>query len=257
MASYVNGSDIEVGEYTVTATWEHEDDAIVTLTIGGEQIETTPWHLFYTPDGWMEAGDLAIGDEIYSLDGTTGTVEGVLVEDRTQTMYDLTVEEVHTFAVGDGNWVVHNCDDFPDAGEIGTWEGRVTKANVGINRGLYEYRSWGEPDGAWYVGESHDQSMIARLRGKKGSFGRNWDNVTFTPIEFANEQAALVAERVRLEQLWVSEGIDNVVLNNPARLANTASRRQALEFMNAGLYRNSPRWPSWLRLPDQMVPNPE
>ena len=26
-------------------------------------------------------------------------------------MYDLTVEEAHTFAVGDGEWVVHNeCD---------------------------------------------------------------------------------------------------------------------------------------------------
>lgn len=25
-------------------------------------------------------------------------------------MYDLTVEEVHTFAVGDGDWVVHNTD---------------------------------------------------------------------------------------------------------------------------------------------------
>jgi hypothetical protein len=26
-------------------------------------------------------------------------------------MYDLTVETVHTFAVGEGGWVVHNCSD--------------------------------------------------------------------------------------------------------------------------------------------------
>jgi hypothetical protein len=29
---------------------------------------------------------------------------------HSQTMYDLTVEEVYTFAVGEGAWVVHNCD---------------------------------------------------------------------------------------------------------------------------------------------------
>ena len=36
------------GEYTVTDTISHEDDAIAYVTINGEEIETTPWHLFYT-----------------------------------------------------------------------------------------------------------------------------------------------------------------------------------------------------------------
>ena len=33
-------------------------------------------------------------------------------------MYDLTVDEVHTFAVGDGQWVVHNTDLCDVFGEI-------------------------------------------------------------------------------------------------------------------------------------------
>lgn len=38
-------------------------------------------------------------------------------------MYDLTVEEVHTFAIGEGDWVVHNCTSKkPDI----PWSGRVT-----------------------------------------------------------------------------------------------------------------------------------
>ena len=33
----------------------------------GEEIETTPWHLFYTDEGWVEAGELDEGDAILSL----------------------------------------------------------------------------------------------------------------------------------------------------------------------------------------------
>ena len=103
-----------VGEYTVTATHIHDDSTILTVTIEGEEIETTPWHLFYTSEGWLEADDLSTGSLILSLDGTYGVVEAILVEDRSETMYDLTVDEVHTFSVGDGDWVVHNCGGLTD-----------------------------------------------------------------------------------------------------------------------------------------------
>jgi hypothetical protein len=74
-----------VNEYTVTHTWEHDDDSIVTLTIDGEVIETTPWHPFYTDHGWITAGALDEGDQVLSLDGSYGTVESVVVEVRTAT----------------------------------------------------------------------------------------------------------------------------------------------------------------------------
>jgi len=45
---------------------------------------------------------------VLSLNGEYGVVDDILIEDRTQTMYNLTVDVVHTFAVGDGEWVVHN-----------------------------------------------------------------------------------------------------------------------------------------------------
>lgn len=103
------------GEYAVTDTISHEDDQIAYVTINGEEIETTPWHLFYTSEGWVEAGELEVGDAIVSLGGVYGLVDSVIIVDATQTMYDLTVEEVHTFAVGDGDWVVHNeCHSYPE-----------------------------------------------------------------------------------------------------------------------------------------------
>jgi hypothetical protein len=73
--------------------------------------------LFYTDEGWVEAENLEVGDAILSLGGVYGAVDSILIENRTQTMYDLTIEEVHTFAVGDGDWVVHNeCTKEPSEG---------------------------------------------------------------------------------------------------------------------------------------------
>ncbi len=102
----------EVGEYTVTDTISHVDEDIIHLTIDGELIETTAEHPFYTDDGeWVNAVDLTEGELILSLDGDYGTVEAViLVEDANQAMYNLTVDEAHTFSVGEGNWVVHNIE---------------------------------------------------------------------------------------------------------------------------------------------------
>ena len=84
---------------------EHTDPAIEHLRIDGETIETTPDHRFLTDHGWVEAAALYPGTRITRLDGSTGTVEGYSIEVRPVIMWDLTVSDVHTFAVGEGQWV--------------------------------------------------------------------------------------------------------------------------------------------------------
>jgi RHS repeat-associated protein len=99
----------EIGYYPVTAVWEHLDPIIVTLTIDGEQIETTPEHPFYTATGdWLAAADLQIGDEIRTAKWGTGTVEANHFTIASQPMYNFTVATAHTYFVGDGQWLVHN-----------------------------------------------------------------------------------------------------------------------------------------------------
>jgi hypothetical protein len=99
----------EVGYYPVVAVWAHEDPVIVTLTIEGEVIETTPEHPFYTEEGeWLPADALQIGDEIRTADWGTGTVESIVFIEKTQLMYNFTVATAHTYFVGDGQWLVHN-----------------------------------------------------------------------------------------------------------------------------------------------------
>lgn len=74
-----------------------------------EVVHTTQKHPWLTTQGWMTAGQLQLGDQVQQLDGATATVVGLKIIVGTASMYDLTVSNVHTFAVGDGQFVVHNC----------------------------------------------------------------------------------------------------------------------------------------------------
>ncbi|GAB5492118.1 MAG: hypothetical protein Phog2KO_23330 [Phototrophicaceae bacterium] len=77
-------------------------------------VHTTDEHPFLVKDGeeyhWVEAGNLNIGDTVVSSNGSLGEVEAVTVIDEPQTMYNLTVDLVATYLVGEGQWVVHNSD---------------------------------------------------------------------------------------------------------------------------------------------------
>ncbi len=61
--------------------------------------------------GWLPAGFLHLGEPIVTANGACATVEAVRVVPGAARMWDLTVANVHTFAVGDAQAVVHNCGD--------------------------------------------------------------------------------------------------------------------------------------------------
>ena len=76
-----------------------------------ETIRTTTNHPWLTADhGWLPAGFLRVGERVMRADGTTATVAAVRAVAGAAEMYDLTVGAMHTFAVGDGRYVVHNCN---------------------------------------------------------------------------------------------------------------------------------------------------
>ena len=104
----------QTGYYPISAVWAHEDPVIVYLAIDGETIETTPEHPFYTANGeWVAAGELQTGEEVRKADDSYGVVENVEFVYQLQPMYNLTVATVHTYFVGDEQWLVHNdCDIF-------------------------------------------------------------------------------------------------------------------------------------------------
>jgi RHS repeat-associated protein len=88
----------------------HGSQAPPTTTASDQTIHTTERHPWLTVDkGWLEAGELRLGEQVVRLDGSTATVVGLRQRVGEQAdYYNLTVSQLHTYAVGSGRVVVHN-----------------------------------------------------------------------------------------------------------------------------------------------------
>ncbi len=102
--------------------WINHDNDLVNLTIThtvkqgketkavSEVIHTNKKHPFLTVEkGFLPVGQIVLGLHIVEADGETGVVSGWQVVPGVMTMYNLEVAQDHTFVVGVGMWIVHNC----------------------------------------------------------------------------------------------------------------------------------------------------
>jgi len=66
--------------------------------------------------GWVAAGDLNVGDEVYLIDGSTAFVTGAELEQLEEPIkvYNLEIEGLNTYFVGDDGVLVHNYQDVND-----------------------------------------------------------------------------------------------------------------------------------------------
>lgn len=111
LATSTNGG---VRAEPVTAAFSHPTRRLIDIALkGGGNVSTTAWHSFYVPErGWTFAVDLHSGDSPRAADGSTHQVAGLT--DRgdleSQSVYDLTVDDLHTFYVLAGSTpvLVHN-----------------------------------------------------------------------------------------------------------------------------------------------------
>ncbi len=141
----------KLGSYEVTHVWIHDDPVILYLKIGDEVVVTTPDHPFYTRErGWVKAGELKPGEHVRKADGSYGVVRSLRLVEREQRMYNLTVEDVHTYFVGDGQWLVHNVECLGDI--VPYSQGKdLTKGHGGDIQAHHilearHLRNWGEDD---------------------------------------------------------------------------------------------------------------
>lgn len=94
--------NVETGETelkTVTKVYVHAVDEILHLYTDEGNIDTTTNHPFYViGKGWVAAGDLAVGDEVFNLDGTTSIILGSEIEVLNEPLlvYNLEVEDFHS-----------------------------------------------------------------------------------------------------------------------------------------------------------------
>jgi hypothetical protein len=125
----------------VVRVWINHDSDLVDLTVTSsthaphstvvqkhsEVIHTNQRHPFLTLEhGFVPVSQLTLGMQVLNADGTVETVTGWKVVPGTQVMYHLDVAQDHTYTVGAGQWVVHNCTP----GQLGSY-GDLVKAARG------------------------------------------------------------------------------------------------------------------------------
>ncbi|MFG2825164.1 LamG-like jellyroll fold domain-containing protein [Kitasatospora sp. NPDC048365] len=112
------GTGRSAGPRTVNATWINHDNDLIDLTVqtaDGSQrtIHTNQKHPFWdeTTRSWIPAGNLVPGHDLISVDGAHVRVVVVEQIPGAANLYNLTVEELHTYYVLAGlvPVLVHNC----------------------------------------------------------------------------------------------------------------------------------------------------
>ncbi|WP_307853991.1 polymorphic toxin-type HINT domain-containing protein [Nocardioides palaemonis] len=109
----VIATDPETGEQSakaVTHTWVH-DDMVMDLVVDGEVITTTEDHPFWsvTDQRFERADELAADEQVLGADGRVLPVSGLELEtSREGLAYNLSIEGIHTYHVGDAEILVHN-----------------------------------------------------------------------------------------------------------------------------------------------------
>ena len=106
--SYNNTND-KFSFCRVTEVHKNVANNLVVLGIGNELIRCTPEHPFLTTDGWIRAANLNVGDHVRGSNNSLVCVTNKNYTTVPSTnVYNLTVENNHTYTVGRNNLVVHN-----------------------------------------------------------------------------------------------------------------------------------------------------
>ena len=143
----------------VQHVWIDHDHDLVDLTIGwtkhtkngdvheDETIHTNKKHPFLTVEaGFVTVANLHVGMHLVQGDGQVGVIEDWVVIAGSETMYNLTVQQDHTYTVGDGQFVVHNTG-LCDPSQIENPEAR--KAAQSVTNAFNDHLTDSDLSGAW------------------------------------------------------------------------------------------------------------
>ncbi|MDQ2886971.1 MAG: polymorphic toxin-type HINT domain-containing protein [Chloroflexota bacterium] len=149
--------DNDLVDLTITSTHASHGKASKTTQ---EVIHTNKKHPFLTVEkGFLPVGHITLGMHVVEADGQVGVITGWKVVPGVKTMYNLEVAQDHTFTVGAGQWVVHNCDGL---GKLTNLDLKVSED--GLNQVIDHLSKdvFSDPETGGIAPEN--QAMISRLQ---------------------------------------------------------------------------------------------
>lgn len=140
----------------------------------------------------MLAGKLHSGEPVREADGARAIVERVRVIPGAASMWDLTVSNVHDFAVGDSAFVVHNCGggvsdvdpNDPRAFTITDWSGYPATGNVPQPEGPFKFLQ-----GQEYADARTQGNAGAKAYGSANNVHSPYQSHHIQPIQFGGDPA--------------------------------------------------------------------
>lgn len=114
--------------------------------VAAEDIDTTTNHPFYViGSGWVAAGDLNEGDEVYLIDGSIAFITGAELEKLAEPIkvYNLEVADFNTYFVGDEAVLVHNYPDNGDGSKPRGSRNENTKSAASYGREMHKTYDYG------------------------------------------------------------------------------------------------------------------
>ncbi|WP_256873722.1 polymorphic toxin-type HINT domain-containing protein [Paenibacillus kribbensis] len=122
----------EVAYKEVTTTFNHETNEIYRIYVGDQTIEATYNHPFWVDGkGWTFVKDLQIGDLLVQTDGNSLEIHSIEKLQKRVMVYNITVDDFHTYYVSDiGIWV-HNAECSLSAKTLATM-GKTSKGIAGL-----------------------------------------------------------------------------------------------------------------------------
>ncbi|WP_160680903.1 polymorphic toxin-type HINT domain-containing protein [Clostridium sp. C8-1-8] len=147
----VLSEDVKTGKQDykkILTVYKKTTNELYVINIDGKRITTTSSHLFMMEKGfWKSAKNIVVGDKIEDAYGSTKEVRGIEIKklDNYTRIYNLNVEDYHTYFVGNDELLVHNkCIKTPTSKLRDLWKAYTGKDSTGeIHHGLpEEFKDW-------------------------------------------------------------------------------------------------------------------
>ena len=183
----------EVAYKEVTATFNHETDEIYKIHVGGQAIEATYNHPFWVDGkGWTFVKDLKVGDLLVQSGGNTLKIDSIELLHKHVTVYNMTVDEFHTYFVSDlGIWVHNTKCSYKDI----TVGKSVRNISTNVTRTDFEKSLLGD---GWKKAVSKDGKVTIYSKDGARYTVRDTSNQGQPTAEFWAKGATKVTTKIRL-----------------------------------------------------------
>jgi len=159
------------------------------IHLDGEVIRTTGSHLFWVEErGWTQAAALRRGDRLKRRKGTSAKVNVIQSNPVSLTVYNLEVEDLHTYFVSAQEVLVHNaCEIIADT-QLLVW---ATDPNRRIFHGLALYEIE-QASVVWVLPEIRDEFLNVTTNEQR------WERITFLDARTSTTEGVALFESARV-----------------------------------------------------------